>query len=80
MEPALGFSPRCVMTYVNRDATVKPGEGVISSGLGGVFPKGIRIGTVVRSQLNKQTGMYQDVEIKPSVDFHRLEEVIVILK
>jgi rod shape-determining protein MreC len=80
MEPTLGFSPRCVMTYVNRDAAVKPGEGVMSSGLGGVFPKGIRIGTVVRSQLNKQTGMYQDVEIKPSVDFHRLEEVIVILE
>ena len=32
------------MTYVNRDAKIKPGEGVISSGFGGVFPKGIFIG------------------------------------
>jgi rod shape-determining protein MreC len=78
-ESALAFSPRCVMTYVNRDARVKPGESVITSGLGGVFPKGILIGAVRRAQLNKQTGMYQDVELKPAVDFRRLEEVLVIV-
>ena len=79
VDAAFTFSPRCLMTYVNRDAKVKPGENVVSSGLGGVFPKGILIGVVTRAQLNKQTGMYQDVEIKPAVDFRRLEEVIVIL-
>ena len=73
------FRPRCVMTYVNRDAKIKPGETVIASGLGGIFPKGIPIGTVTRTQLNKQTGMYQDVDIAPAADFQRLEEVIVIL-
>lgn len=78
-ESAFSFPPRCVMTYVNRDAKLKQGEAVITSGLGGVFPKGILIGTVTSAHLNKQTGMYQDVEIKPAVDFHRLEEVIVIL-
>lgn len=66
------------MTYVNRDAKIKPGEPVISSGLGGVFPKGILLGTVIGAQLNKQTGMYQDVDIKPAVDFRRLEEVLVV--
>jgi rod shape-determining protein MreC len=71
--------PSCVMTYVNRDAKLKDAEAVITSGLGGVFPKGILIGMVTRAQLNKQTAMYQDVEIKPAVDFRRLEEVIVIL-
>ena len=76
---AFTFSPRCVMTYVNRDAKIKPGEFVITSGLGGVFPKGMPIGIVRRTQLNKQTGMYQDVEIKPAVDFRRLEEVLVVL-
>lgn len=68
------------MTYVNRAATIKPGESVITSGLGGIFPKGILIGTVVSAQLNPQTGMYQDVTIKPAVDFRRLEEVVVILE
>jgi rod shape-determining protein MreC len=80
VETSFRFSPRCVMTYVNRDATIKPGEPVISSGFGGVFPKGIPVGTVARVQLNKQTGMYQDVDIKPAVDFRRLEEVLVVLE
>jgi rod shape-determining protein MreC len=79
VEAAFTFSPRCLMTYVNLGAKVKPGENVITSGLGGVFPKGILIGAVTRTQLNRQTGMYQDVEIKPAVDFRHLEEVIVIL-
>ena len=42
--------------------------------------KGILLGTVTRAQLNKQTGMYQDLDIKPAVDFRRLEEVLVILE
>jgi len=73
------FRPHCVMTYVNRDAKIKVGEPVITSGLGGIFPKGIFIGTVTRAQLNKQTDMYQDVDIAPAADFQRLEEVMVIL-
>ena len=68
------------MTYVDRATKIKPDESVITSGLGGIFPKGILIGTVVKAQLNPQTGMYQDVEIKPAVDFRRLEEVVVILE
>jgi rod shape-determining protein MreC len=80
VETSFRFSPRCVMTYVNRDAKIKPGEPVISSGLGGVFPKGVLVGTVTTAQLNKQTGMYQDVDIKPAVDFRRLEEVLVVME
>src|SRR5207249_3557742 len=68
------------MTYVDRNAKIKPGENVITSGLGGIFPKGILIGTVIKAGLNQQTGMYQDIEIKPAVDFRRLEEVVVILE
>ena len=79
VEAAFSFSPRCLMTYVNRDAKVKAGEGVITSGLG-VFPKGIFIGVVSHAQLNKQTGMYQDIEIKPAVDFRRVEEVLVVVE
>ncbi len=67
------------MTYVDRNAKIKPGENVITSGLGGIFPKGILIGTVVKAGLNRQ-GMYQDLELKPAADFRRLEEVVVILE
>lgn len=79
---AVAFSRRPVlnMTYVDRATPIKPGEAVISAGYGGVFPKGIRIGTVLQAALNEETGMYQDIEIDPAVDFRRLEEVIVIVR
>ncbi len=75
---AFARDPHCVMTYVSREAKIKAKQVVITSGLGGVFPKGILIGTVTGASLNQQTGMYQDIQIKPSVDFNKLEEVIVI--
>lgn len=69
--------PRCEMRYVNRAATVTKGTAVISSGLGGIFPKGIRIGTVVNSRLDDETGLYQTLELEPAVDFNRLEEALI---
>jgi rod shape-determining protein MreC len=52
-------------------------ETVVSSGLGGIFPKGLLIGTV--SKVVKQDyGLFQDIEVTPSVDFSKLEEVLII--
>ena len=68
------------LTYVSRAAVVHLNEPVISSGLGGVFPKGIFIGTVSKGRLDPQTGLYQTFELKPAVDYRRLEEVVVILE
>ena len=53
------------------------GDILISSGLGGIFPKRVVVGTV--SKVNKKPfGITQDVEVQPSVDFTKLEEVLVI--
>jgi len=79
VDEKFGTSPRCQMTFVDRAVAVKPGETIVTSGLGGVFPKGILIGTVVKAQINQQSGMFQDIEVKPASDFRRLEEVIVIV-
>jgi len=79
-DDALALEPRLQITFVDRAAKVRQGEAVMSSGLGGVFPKGILIGTVIRAHFNPQTGMYQDVDIRPAVDFRRLEEVMIILE
>ncbi len=79
-EAAFQRRPHCEMRYVDRSANIKIGEMVISSGLGGVFPKGIPIGVVGSAHLNQETGLYQDIEIQPVVDFNRLEEVLVIVR
>jgi len=56
---------------------VQEEETVVSSGLGGIFPKGLLIGTV--SKVIKQDyGLFQDIEVTPSVDFSKLEEVLII--
>lgn len=52
-------------------------EVIVSSGLGGIFPKGLRIGTVAKV-IKQDYGLFQDIEVTPSVDFSKLEEVLII--
>lgn len=75
-----GGNARLTMSYINRAAQIHPGEAVVTSGFGGVFPKGILVGHVERAGLNPETGMSFDATITPAVDFRRLEEVLVILE
>jgi len=63
--------------YVLRRHAVTEGDAIVSSGLDGVFPKGIQIGYV--QEVNKpNSGIFQDVSVMPYVDFEKLEEVLVI--
>ena len=64
------------MKYVPMNAKVKVGDPILSSGLGGTFPKGLRIGVVSKIVKMKQ-GLFQDITVSPSADFSRLEEVLV---
>jgi rod shape-determining protein MreC len=57
---------------------VVEGDEVISSGLGGVFPKGLRLGTVTRV-LHNERNLFKEIVVESSVDFNSLEEVFVIL-
>ncbi len=71
----MGF---CEMKYVPITAEVNVGDQVLSSGLGGVYPKGLVVGTVI--SITKATqGLFQEISIAPSADFGRLEEVLVLL-
>lgn len=69
----------CRMNYILKDAELKPGEVVISSGFGGVYPKGMRIGAVTQIY-QEEYGLYKYADVEPFVDFHRLEEVLIIVK
>jgi len=63
--------------YLPLMAEVRVGDVVLTSGMGGVFPKGILIGTVTATH-RKSGALFQEAAIQPSVDFGRLEEVLVI--
>jgi len=68
----------CDLNYVSRREDVTLGNRVITSGLGGRFPKGLLVGTVTKVE-KKSYGVFQQVEVTPAVDFRKLEEVFVIL-
>ncbi|HLV78856.1 MAG TPA: rod shape-determining protein MreC [Chthonomonadaceae bacterium] len=62
------------MTYLAPDADVQPGDRILTSGLGGVFPAGLSIGVVTAVRLDPASGL-KTAAVKPSVDFDRLDEV-----
>jgi len=67
------------MKFALRTDDILPGDLLISSGLGGIFPKGVSVGRVSKVQ-KKPYGISQFVEVEPSVDFSRLEEVLIITR
>ncbi len=68
----------CVkMVFLPYDSNIIKGDVVISSGLGGIFPKGIVIGEVVEAQKESHE-LTQYAIIKPAVDFQKLERVFVV--
>lgn len=67
------------LTNLPPEANVQPGDIVISSGLGGVFPKGLVIGHVLEVG-NDKSGLLQQATVVPAVNFNRLEEVFVVLE
>jgi rod shape-determining protein MreC len=64
--------------FVVRGGDVRPGDVVITSGLGGVYPKGLRIGEVVEVS-DPRGKLIQVATLSPAVDFGRLEQVFVML-
>ena len=69
---------RLTLKYVRQDEDVRPGDQVVTSGLDGVFPGGLALGTV--SRVNRLgAGLFMEVEVRPQAPFDRLEEVLVLM-
>ncbi|MBU0653123.1 MAG: rod shape-determining protein MreC [Proteobacteria bacterium] len=71
-------SAGCNLKYISRVEEVLPGDVVLSSGLAGVFPKGLLLG-VVTGVSRKGEGLFQKVDVAPAVDFGKLEEVLALI-
>jgi len=70
---------RCQLKYLLRTEEVAVGDAVVTSGLGGNFPKGLMVGEVKKVD-KKGHGVFQYAELVPSVDMTELEEVFVIME
>ncbi|MGC4092041.1 MAG: rod shape-determining protein MreC [Polyangiaceae bacterium] len=64
--------------YMKRSDEVEIGDLLVTSGVGCRFPKGIPVARINKLQ-KRDFGIYQTVEAEPTVDFSRLEEVLIIL-
>ncbi len=67
----------CILKYVKKGDDVQVGDQVITSGLGGIFPKGLLTATLTKVE-RKRPGIFQYVESMPTADLSRLEEVLIL--
>lgn len=67
----------CVMKYLQRGEDIQVGDRVATSGLDGIFPKGMLIGEVTKVSRNHR-GLLQMAEIQPTAPLERIEEVLVV--
>jgi len=64
------------MNFVAATADVKVGDAIVTSGVDGIYPKGFAIGTV--EHVDNGNGIYKAIRVRPSVEFNKLEEVLVV--
>jgi len=73
-----GAGPRgLILKYISKTQDVKEGDVIVSSGMGGVFPKGLLIGQV--SHVDRQdASLFLKINVAPFVDFSKLEEILIL--
>src|SRR3972149_1553499 len=65
--------------YLSRASAVPPGDIVITSGQGGVFPRGIVVGRLQTLHAATSGGVFREGTVRAAVDLGRLEEVLILL-
>jgi rod shape-determining protein MreC len=71
------LTPLLELNYLSKQANVKPGQKVYTSGVGGVFPSGLLVGTVRSFQVRALDGQ---AKLTPAVDLARLQDVFVVFR
>jgi rod shape-determining protein MreC len=71
------FPDQCRLEFVLRKEDVQVGDGIVTSGLDKVFPKGLPIGTIT-DVVAETPDMFYTITVAPHVDFQKLEELLVL--
>jgi rod shape-determining protein MreC len=72
------FNFKCALKYITRNESVEVGDKLITAGVGGIYPKGLKVG-MITGITKENFGMTLSIEVVPSVDFDKLEEVLVLI-
>ncbi len=65
------------LEYILKTAEVEEGDHVVTAGYGGIFPTGLLVG-VVSKIIKKPRGMFHEIEVTPSVDYQKLEQLLIL--
>jgi rod shape-determining protein MreC len=72
-------SNECYFDYVIKTCEIEAGDTIVTSGMGGVFPKGLCLGAVTKIK-DARSKLFKDVRVVPAVDFSTLEEVLIVFR
>ncbi len=70
-----GLTPLLTLNFLTKQANLQPGQKAVTSGVGGVFPRGLVIGSVKTFKVRELDGQAQ---LAPAVDLSQLEDVFVV--
>lgn len=68
------------VTYFEKGHDMQKGDVLVTSGLGGMYPKGIAVGEVVALAATSSEALAKGVVVRPSVDFTKMAAVFVLVK
>ena len=66
-----------ILKYADRSQDIRSGDTIVTSGLDGIFPRGLLVGTI-SSVRREGPGLFLGVRIAPAVDFRQLEQVLIL--
>jgi rod shape-determining protein MreC len=66
------------MDYVDKEADIKVGDLIVTSGIGRIYPKGLQLGRVTK--IHNTSGYMKSADVRPSVEFDKLEEAAVVIR
>lgn len=66
-----------ILKYADRSQDIRADDTIVTSGLDGIFPRGLLIGSI-ESVRREGPGLFLGVKIKPAVDFRGLEQVLIL--
>lgn len=69
-------SDKLELYYLPADSDLTPGDKIVTSGIGGLYPKGILVGTVL--SVSRSGNSSRNAVVQPAVDFRHLEEMMVV--
>lgn len=72
-----GSGSNLALKYVRQFDDVEAGDKVVTSGLSGIFPKGLYVGEITKVE-RVEDSIFKQIEVTPASDIRKLEEVIII--